>query len=54
MRTPRLSFLFAIVIALLLGAGSAHAHDFWLERQDGAFVLRYGHHGGEALALDAA
>ena len=51
MRT--LPFLFAIVLALGLEAGSAHAHDFWLERQAGAFVLRYGHRGGEALALDA-
>jgi uncharacterized GH25 family protein len=32
----------------------ARAHDFWLERQGGALVLRYGHHGGEVLALDAA
>jgi nickel transport protein len=54
MRTQRLSAVLTIVLALLLGAGSAHAHDFWLERQDGAFVLRYGHHGGEVLALDAA
>jgi uncharacterized GH25 family protein len=34
----------------------AYAHDFWIERQpgDGAFVLRYGHVGGEALPLEAA
>jgi nickel transport protein len=54
MCTQRLSAVLTIVLALLLGAGSAHAHDFWLERQDGAFVLRYGHRGGEVLALDAA
>ena len=39
---------------MLPWAGSARAHDFWLERQGGSFVLRYGHHGGEGLALDAA
>jgi uncharacterized GH25 family protein len=38
----------------LLWAATTRAHDFWLERQAGAFVLRYGHHGGEVLALDAA
>jgi uncharacterized GH25 family protein len=52
MRPPL--FLFTVVFASLAWAGSARAHDFWLERQGGAFVLRYGHHGGEVLALDAA
>jgi uncharacterized GH25 family protein len=47
-------FLLTIVLATLPWVGSARAHDFWLERQGGAFVLRYGHHGGEVLALDAA
>jgi uncharacterized GH25 family protein len=54
MRTPRLLFLVTVVLASLPWAGLARAHDFWLERQGGALVLRYGHHGGEVLALDAA
>ena len=54
MRTQRLLFLLTIVLAWLPWAGLARAHDFWLERQGGAFILRYGHHGGEVLALDAA
>lgn len=54
MLTHRLPFLFTIILASLPWAGSARAHDFWLERQGGVFLLRYGHHGGEALALDAA
>jgi nickel transport protein len=48
-RTVRL----ASTLALLASAGPAFAHDFWLEREGGAFLLRYGHHGGEALPLDA-
>jgi nickel transport protein len=44
----------SVVFALaLLTSGQALAHDFWLERQAGAFLLRYGHRGGEALPLDA-
>jgi nickel transport protein len=55
---------------LMLVAGSAHAHDLWLEREDGDLVLYYGHkyspHQGttyleydakwvlEALCFDAA
>jgi uncharacterized GH25 family protein len=54
MRTQRLLFLVTVVLASLPWPGTARAHDFWLERQGGAFVLRYGHHGGEAMALDAA
>ena len=54
MRSQSLPFVITIVLASLSWAGSARAHDFWLERQGGAFVLRYGHHGGEGLALDAA
>jgi uncharacterized GH25 family protein len=41
------------VLLVLTWAGRAFAHDFWLEREGGAFLLRYGHHGGESLALDA-
>jgi uncharacterized GH25 family protein len=40
--------------SLLLTSGQALAHDFWLEWQAGAFLLHYGHRGGEALPLDAA
>jgi uncharacterized GH25 family protein len=43
-----------VVLAVLTLSTQAMAHDFWLERQAGAFVLRYGHRGGEALPLDAA
>jgi nickel transport protein len=54
MLTQRLPLLFIVVLASLTWVGSARAHDFWLERQGDAFVLRYGHRGGEVLALDAA
>ena len=43
----------APILVVLTLSGQALAHDFWLERQAGAFLLRYGHHGGEALPLDA-
>jgi nickel transport protein len=39
---------------VLLTSGRAFAHDFWLERQAGAFLLRYGHRGEKALALDGS
>jgi uncharacterized GH25 family protein len=42
-----------LLFCALLGSSEAWGHDFWLERQAGAFLLRYGHHGGEALPLDA-
>lgn len=42
------------VLAVLAISGQAMAHDFWVERQASAFVLRYGHRGGTALPLDAA
>ncbi|HJX53539.1 MAG TPA: DUF4198 domain-containing protein [Polyangia bacterium] len=54
MLTHKLPLPFTIILASLTWAGSARAHDFWLERQGGVFLLRYGHHGGEVLALDAA
>jgi nickel transport protein len=41
-------------LLLVISTRVALAHDFWLERQGGAFLLRYGHHGGEALPLDAS
>jgi uncharacterized GH25 family protein len=43
----------ALALVVLTWSGQALAHDFWLERQASAFLLRYGHHGGEALPLDA-
>src|SRR5512133_2418501 len=39
--------------AVLVGGGQASAHDFWLERKAGTFLLRHGHHGGASLPLDA-
>lgn len=48
MRTP----LLALTLSLL--PGLARAHDFWVERTDGGYVLRYGHRGGEVLPIDAA
>jgi uncharacterized GH25 family protein len=42
------------VLGVVLWCAQAQAHDFWLERQAGSFVLRYGHHGGQALPLDAS
>jgi uncharacterized GH25 family protein len=46
---PLLSFTAAAVVA-----GPAHAHDLWLERDGAGFALRYGHRGGELLAIDPA
>jgi nickel transport protein len=40
-------------VAILTWSGEALAHDLWLERQDNAFLLRYGHHGGAVLPLQA-
>ena len=44
---------FALGFLVLTFSGQALAHDFWLERQAGEFLLRYGHRGGEILPLDA-
>jgi len=44
----------ALVLVVLTSSGRAMAHDFWLERQAGGFVLRYGHRGAEVLPLDAS
>ena len=38
--------------ASFLWPGGARAHDLWLERAGGDLVLRYGHRGGELLAID--
>lgn len=45
--------LFALVFCLSAPAVAA-AHDFWLERAVEGFLIRYGHRGGELLAIDAA
>jgi len=41
-------------LALLVAPATAIAHDFWLERSGEGLVLRYGHRGGELLAIDRA
>jgi uncharacterized GH25 family protein len=46
--------LLLIAVGLVALPGAAHAHDLWLERSGDAFVLRYGHRGGETLAIDGA
>jgi nickel transport protein len=51
--TDRTLHLVTAFLGISLSAVTAQAHDFWLERQEGQFILRYGHHGGEALPLDA-
>jgi nickel transport protein len=51
MRWRNTRWIFALGVLAL--SGQAAAHDFWLERQAGAFVLRYGHRGGETLLLEA-
>ncbi len=51
MRSAKLLSLLAAVSASAPAA--ARAHDLWLEPQGDHLVLRYGHRGGESLALDA-
>lgn len=42
-------------LAALLVPSAGRAHDFWVERAaGGGFVIRYGHLGGEVLAIDAS
>lgn len=48
------SLLLVLVLSNLTWTSSALAHDLWLEPQEGAFVLRYGHRGHEALPLEAS
>jgi nickel transport protein len=43
--------ILGVMASVLAWEGAALAHDLWVERQDSSFVLRYGHRGGEALAL---
>jgi hypothetical protein len=45
--------LLAIAVAGLLVPSAGLAHDFWVERAGEGFVVRYGHRGGELLAIDA-
>jgi uncharacterized GH25 family protein len=44
----------AAVLAALLAPALAVAHDLWLEREGETLVLRFGHRGGELLAIDRA
>lgn len=44
----------AVFLACLLAPALAGAHDLWLEREGAGLVLRYGHRGGELLAIEAA
>jgi uncharacterized GH25 family protein len=49
---PHLHRLTAFVA--LLAPALAGAHDLWLERAGEGLILRYGHRGGELLAIDQA
>ena len=51
MPRPRLSTALAVLAAAWL-PGAAAAHDLWLEREGPSLRLRYGHRGGELLAID--
>jgi hypothetical protein len=44
----------ALATIAMAAPGLARAHDFWVERDAGNFVVRYGHSGGEILPIDAA
>jgi nickel transport protein len=48
---PAVSSLLAFIA--LTWTSSALAHELWIERGEGGFVLRYGHHGGAVLPLQA-
>lgn len=41
------------LLAAVAWPATARAHDFWVEREGGAFLVRYGHHGGRVLPLEA-
>jgi len=47
------ALLVVSLLSILIWTPDALAHDLWLEPQAGAFVLRYGHRGHEALPLQA-
>jgi len=51
--TSRLSFPLLVAGLAFAWSGPAQAHDLWVERGAGGFVLRYGHHGGAVLPLEA-
>jgi hypothetical protein len=42
------------VLITLTWTSPALAHDLWIERGDGGFLLRYGHHRGAVLPLGKA
>ncbi len=44
----------ALAAAVLLAPALASAHDLWLERDGDGLLLRFGHRGGELLAIDRA
>ena len=44
----------AVALTVLLVPSAGRAHDFWVERAGEGFAVRYGHLGGEALAIDAS
>jgi len=46
--------LAALLLTALCAPAPAHAHDFWLERAGEVLILRYGHRGGELLAIEQA
>jgi uncharacterized GH25 family protein len=48
----RFQAILLVALAALLAPALATAHDFWLERAGESLVLRYGHRGGELLAID--
>lgn len=43
-----------LVAALLAAPVVPAAHDFWVERAPEGFLVRYGHRGGDALAIDSS
>jgi uncharacterized GH25 family protein len=47
----RIPALLMIALVVSAPARRADAHDFWLEPQNGEYLLRYGHHGAESLPL---
>ncbi len=48
------SLAVTVAVAALLAPSRGRGHDLWAERARGGFVVRYGHLGGEVLAIDAA
>jgi len=48
----RIPALAAAGLVPILGPALASAHDLWLEQAGEALVLRYGHRGGELLAIE--